>query len=130
MGVAAPAEEELFQRAMELDEADRSAEAANLLAPLAARRDNPRYLLAYASYLRRAGGDWKECVYCLQMALSIEPPYFVGGTRLFLADLLIQNGQKVEALEQWRIVAKMPPDGTGWGAVPDEAIVMLRKHDV
>lgn len=130
MGSAAPDEEKHFQRALDLDAEERSAEAAKLLAPLAARRDNPRYLLAYATCLRNAGGSWKECVECLRAALSLEPRYFEGGARLFLADLLVQNGHKAEAIEQWRIVAKMQPDGTGWGAVPDEAIIMLAKHDV
>jgi hypothetical protein len=124
------ADERTFQKALKLDEDERSAEAVKLLAPLVARRDNPRHLLAYAQILIRAGADWKEAVSCLRTALTIEPRYFEGGLRLFLADLLMQNGLKVEAVGQWRVVAKMPPDGSGYGAVPDEAIIRLREHDV
>ncbi|GAB2583268.1 hypothetical protein GCM10027034_14260 [Ramlibacter solisilvae] len=123
-------EEKLFQAALDLDEAGRSAEAVKLLKSLVESRENPRHLLAYAQCLVRAGGDWKEAVACLQAALGKEPKYFEGGTRLFMADLLIRNGFKSEAIEQWRIVAKMPPDGSGYGAVPDEAIVMLKRYEV
>lgn len=124
-----PDEEKTFQRALELDAEDRSAEAVKLLAPLIVRRDNPRYLLAYATCVNRAGGPWKAAVGCLRAVLDIEPKYFEGGTRLFLADLLMGNGLKSEAIEQWRIVAKMAPDGSGYGAVPDEAIIRLRQHE-
>lgn len=123
-------EEKIFQRALELDADERSLEAAKLLAPLIVRRNNPRFLVAYATFLVRAGGPWNEAVDCLRTALTIEPIYFEGGTRLFLADVLMRHGLKSEAIKQWRIVAKMPPDGTGYGAVPDEAIIRLREHDV
>ena len=127
---ALPDEETAIQTALDLDGAGRSAEAAKLLEPLAARRDKPRVLLAYAEFLRSAGGDWMAVVDCLRTALTIEPKYFEGGTRLLLADVLMKNGLKAEAIEQWRIVAKMPPDGSGYGAVPDEAIFMLQQHEV
>lgn len=130
MANTVPDEEKTIQRALELDTDERSAEAVKLLAPLIVRRDNPRYLVAYATCLIRAGGAWREAVDCLRAALTIEPTYFEGGTRLLLADLLIQHGLKSEAIEQWRIVAKMAPDGTGYGAVPDEAIIRLRQHEV
>ncbi|RYD70658.1 MAG: hypothetical protein EOP84_26315 [Verrucomicrobiaceae bacterium] len=121
--------EKVVQVALTLDEEGRSIEAVNLLRPLISGRDNPRYLVAYAHCLNRAGGDWKEAIVCLQVALAIEPKYFEGGTRLFLATLLIEHGFKSEAIEQWRIVSRMAPDGTGYGAVPDEAIIMLKKHE-
>jgi tetratricopeptide (TPR) repeat protein len=125
-----PNEEKTFQRALELDADERSSEAAKLLIPLIVHRDNPRYLLAYATFLLRSDGSWKEAVDCLRAALTIEPVYFEGGTRLFLADVLMRHGLKSEAIEQWRIVSKMSPDGTGYGAVPDEAIIRLREHGV
>ncbi|AYQ28766.1 MULTISPECIES: hypothetical protein [unclassified Polaromonas] len=130
MNTALPDQEKAFQTALSLDEEGRSSEALKVLEPLALRRDNPRYLLAYAQCLVRSGADWKAAVDCLRVALSIEPKYLEGPSRLFLADLLVQNGRKKEALEQWRIVAKMPPDGTGYAAVPDEAIIRLREHEV
>ena len=129
MNSALPDQEKAFQAALTVDEEGRPLEALKILRPLVEPRDNPRYLLAYAHCLVRAGGDWKEAVACLREALTIEPRYFEGGTRLFLADILIRNGLKKEAIEQWRIVAKMPPDGTGYGAVPDEAIIRLREHE-
>ncbi len=113
-----------------MDEEGRSLEAVKLLEPLVSRRDNPRYLVGYAQCLNRAAGDWKKVVDYLRSALVLEPKYFEGGTRLFLADLLIRNGFKSEAIEQWRIVSKMPPDDSGYGAVPDEAIIMLRKYEI
>jgi len=130
MTSAGPNEEKTFQRALELDADERSSEAVKLLTPLIVRRDNPRILITYATCLIRAGGPWNEAVDCLRSALAIKPTYFEGGTRLFLADLLMQHGLKSEAIEQWRIVAKMAPDGTGYGAVPDEAIIRLREHDI
>ena len=123
-------EEKMFQKALKLDQDGRPAEAVELLAPFAVRRDNPRHLLAYAQCLTRAGGDWKEAVSCLRSALAIDPKYFEGGTRLFLADLLMKHGCKDEAIEQWQFVAKMAPDNSGYGAVPDEAIIRLRDHAV
>jgi tetratricopeptide (TPR) repeat protein len=122
-------EEKTFQRALKLAEDDRPEDAVKLLVPLIERRDNPRYLLAYSQCLIHAGGDWIEAVACLRTALTIEPKYFEGGMRLFLADLLMQRGLKAEAIEEWRVVSKMAPDGTGYGAVPDEAIIRLREHE-
>ncbi|MDP3832975.1 MAG: hypothetical protein Q8Q82_03360 [Hydrogenophaga sp.] len=130
MNSAGSDQEKTFKAALALDEEGRSSEALKLLQPLVACRDNPRHLLAYAQCLVSAGDDWKGAVGCLRAALAIEPMYLEGPTRLLLASLLVQNGMKKEAIEQWRIVAEMPPDGTGYGAVPDEAIIMLRKHDV
>lgn len=130
MNSALPDKEKAFQAALAFDEEGRHLEALKLLKLLSQPRDNPRYLLAYAQCLMRASDSWKEAVACLREAIAIEPRYFEGGTRLFLADILIQNGLKKEAIEQWRIVAKMPPDGTGYGAVPDEAIIRLREHEV
>jgi predicted Zn-dependent protease len=130
MSSALPDQEKTFQAALALDEEGRSSDAMKLLQPLVAERDNPRYLLAYAHCLVRAEGDWKEAVACLRPAVAFEPKYLEGPTRLFLADLLLRSGMKKEAIEQWRVVAEMQPDGTDYGAVPDEAIIMLRKHDV
>lgn len=130
MNSALPDQEKSFQAALALDEEGRSSEALKVLEPLVLRRDNPRYLVAYAQCLVRAGGDWRAAADYLRAALSIEPKYLEGPSRLFLADLLVRNGRKKEAIEQWRIVAKMPPDGTGYGAVPDEAIIRLREHEV
>ncbi len=123
-------QEKVFRSALALDEEGRSVEALAVLAPLVLPRDNPRYLVAYAQCLTRAGCDWEEAVSCLREALRIEPRYLEGPTRLLLADLLFHNGRRQEAIEQWRIVAKMLPDGTGYGAVPDEAVIMLGKHDI
>lgn len=114
MTSAGPSEERTFQHALVLDANERSSEAVKLLTPLIVRRDNPRFLVAYATCLIRAGGPWREAADCLRSALAIKPAYLEGGTRLFLADLQIQHGLKSEAIEQWRIVAKMAPDGTGW----------------
>ena len=123
-------EEKTFRHALDLEEAGRPEEALELLAALAARRENPRHLLAYAQCLTRAGGNWEEAVSCLRSALAIDPKYFEGGIRLFLADLLMEHGCKAEAIEQWQVVAKMAPDNSGYGAVPDEAIIRLRQHAV
>lgn len=123
-------EEQVFRSALALDEEGRSVEALAVLAPLVHPRDNPRYLVAYAQCLTRAGRDWEEAVSCIRDALVIEPRYLEGPTRLLLADLLFHNGRRQQAIEQWRMVARMQPDGTGYGAVPDEAVTMLSKHDI
>lgn len=130
MASALSDQEKTFQAALVVDEEGCPSAALKLLQPLVAGRDNPRYLLAYAHCLSRANGDWKEVIANVRAALEIQPVYLEGPTRLFLADLLFRNGLKKEAVEEWRIVAKMPPDGTGYGAVPDEAIIRLLEHDV
>ena len=121
--------EDMFQRALSLDAAEQTDEAVRTMQPLIEARDNPRYLLAYAFFMSRVNRD-DEAIQAIRDALTITPAYCEGEARLLLADLLLRSGAKGDAIAQWRIVATMKPAATGFGAVPDEAIVRLKQHDV
>jgi Flp pilus assembly protein TadD len=122
-------EEMQFQRALEMmfDEHGHR-EALSILERLCAPRDNPRHLVAMALSLSNAGRV-KEATSVLRTALSIRPPYQEGETRLLLAQSLLSAGDKPGAIEQWKIVAAMPPCGTAYGSIPDEAIHMLKRYE-
>lgn len=108
MKPALPDQEKAFKTALSLDEAGRSYEALKVLEPLVLRRDNPRYLVAYAQCLIRSGGEWKAAVECVLSALSIEPKYLEGPSRLFLADLLIQKDCRAYSLDSLLSVRATP----------------------
>jgi tetratricopeptide (TPR) repeat protein len=122
-------EEVQFQRALELmfDEHGYR-EALSILERLNASGDNPRHLMALALSLSNSGRG-KEAISAIRTALSIRPKYQEGEARLLLAQCLLSDGDKAGAIEQWKIVATMPPCGTAYGSIPDEAIHMLKRYE-
>lgn len=119
--------EDLFRQAQELQLEGQPGKAAKLYKQLVATHSDARFHIAFGACLQ-ALHHWQESIAQLQQGLDLRPAYCEGEARLLLAESLVEAGQLKRAVEQWRIVASMPPTYPGYEAVPNEAKAMLGKH--
>ena len=73
-----------------------------------------RFLIAYARCLQELG-RWKKSIPYLKRGVELKPHYCEAAARLLLANAYLQTRQIQQAVIQWRVVEKMPPE------YPDEA---------
>lgn len=125
--IAAMNNETLYAQACALEADGKHGDAVVIYKQLSKCSVDPRVHIAYGVCLQRLG-HWQESVKHLQHGIDLKPHYCEGDARLFLAESLLHTGQKSLAIQQWRLVSSMQPEYPSYGAVPDEAKKMLKKH--
>jgi len=120
--------EAIYKQAQELVAAGRHGDAVSLYKELIALAADPRFHIAFGVCLQRLG-HWQESAKQLQRGIDLKPHYCEGDARLFLAESLLQSGQKKKAIEQWKLVATMEPEYPSYEAVPNEAKKRLTESD-
>jgi tetratricopeptide (TPR) repeat protein len=120
--------DETYKEAQALEADGKHGKAAAVYEKLIKLAEDPRYYIAYGVCLQRLG-HWEESVKQLQRGVDLKPHYCEGDARLFLAESLLQSGQKKRAIEQWKLVAVMEPEYPSYKAVPNEAKQKLREHN-
>lgn len=120
----------LYTEAQELADAGKTGAAVKAYERLCADfPDDPRFPIAFGVLLQSLG-HWQQSIDRFLMGLELRPRYCEGDARLMLAESYLQSGQKAKAVDQWRIVAKMPPEYPSYEAVPNEAKQRLDEHAV
>jgi tetratricopeptide (TPR) repeat protein len=119
--------ESIYAKAHELQTQGKYGEAVALYKELVKQAQDPRFYIAYGVCLQ-ALGHWQESVKQLQRGIDLKPHYCEGDARLFLAESLLQSGQRKKAIEQWKLVAAMEPEYPSYEAVPNEAKRKLGEH--
>jgi tetratricopeptide (TPR) repeat protein len=118
----------LYKKAQELTESGKTGAAVKAYGALCAKfPTDPRFFIAFGLLLQSLQ-HWEQSIEKFQRGLALRPAYCEGDARLMLAESYVKSGQKQKALEQWRIVAAMPPEYPSYDAVPDEAKRRLKEH--
>ncbi|HPS00479.1 MAG TPA: tetratricopeptide repeat protein [Candidatus Sumerlaeota bacterium] len=90
-----------------LDEIGRSDEAIEAYRKaIQLEPDDPRHHISLGACLDKSGRH-AEAIPAFRRGIELEPTYGEMSARMYLADALKANDQLPEAIEQWRIVAKM-----------------------
>jgi tetratricopeptide (TPR) repeat protein len=119
--------EELYGEASELASTGHHSDAVSLFNRLVAATADARFHIAYARCLQELG-HWEESIIQFRAGINLKPHYCEGDARLMLAESFMKIGQKLKAIDEWRIVAAMPPEYPSYEAVPNEAKENLSKH--
>src|SRR4051812_36125541 len=102
--------ERLYKEAQELSESGQTGIAVRAYEKLCSRfPTEPRFHIAYAVLLQSLG-HWEQSIDKFLRGLELQPHYCEGDARLMLAESYLRSSQKMRALEQWGIVAEMPPE--------------------
>ena len=101
-------DESLYREAIALGEAGEFGQAARLYKRLVAKSTDPRHFIGYGVCLQRLG-HWEQSIVQLERGVELKPHYCEPDARLFLAESYLQANQKARAIQQWRIVERMPP---------------------
>ncbi len=117
-----------YKKAQELAESGHTGAAVKAYEKLCSESPtDPRFPIAFGVLLQSLG-HWEQSIERFLKGLELRPHYCEGDARLMLAESYLKSGQKTRALEQWRIVAKMPPEYPSYDAVPNEAKRRLKEH--
>lgn len=115
-----------YREILELMEDCKFSEAAPRLAALVKVSPDARFHAAYGICLQKLE-RWSDSVQQFEAALALKPAYCEADWRNMLAESWLQDGQKVRAIEQWRIVADMEPSYPNRDFPIDEAKRMLER---
>jgi tetratricopeptide (TPR) repeat protein len=104
------------------------AEAAAVFAKLIeSALPDPRFHIAYGHCLQQLR-HWEQSAVQFEHGLALKPSYAEADARLMLAESYAKAGNQAKALEQWRIIAKMPPSYPSYEAPINEAKALLNQH--
>lgn len=121
--------EDLYRQAQALQSSGEHGKAAKVYKQLVAATSDARFHIAYGACLQQLR-HWQESILQFQRGIDLRPAYAEGDARLMLAASFLEAGQRLKAIEQWRIVASMPPAYPSYESVPDAAKALLARHAV
>jgi Flp pilus assembly protein TadD len=119
---------EAFKKASELAEAgDLSAALKEYRQAVNLAPDDARHWIGLGVCLNELR-HWTEAIKALRKGIELKPHYAEADARLFLAEALLADGQKSEAIKQWKIVEEMEPNYPSDDLPMEEARKNLAKH--
>lgn len=118
----------LYKKAQELVDSGQTAAAVEAYEKLCSEfPKDPRFHIAFGVLLQTLR-HWEQSIERFLRGLELKPQYCEGDARLMLAESYLNSCHKKKAVEQWRIVAKMPPEYPSYDKVPNEAKRRLEEH--